>query len=637
MVRPNELSFARRGALSKLADRARGARPGHLVGRLVGLDSEDDHRAIVAFGDAEVSVLSGPHKLVPGALVAVEVDSTNAPTRITGPVTTRPEGLDEDIPAPDAVVPMPELGPRELTEAEAQAIQDTADGLDATQGRVDAAEGLLNAIGASDGPDGVADAISDYLSIPLDQITVVDNRGADGNVIANLYDAIIVDGLLTASGVITEDLIATGAIESRHLNVVPEEGTGGVEILPPGIRIIPADAEAGTAISFRSDEDSWITFAKGGETTFSVGPEGDAVAESVEARQSLIYRGNELADLLNPDHLPRGIIQRFVSPNQRGYYYKETGIGYFSFLATPGRMYRVSVRGRLRITEGTAAYIRAKVRHTGSIGAGWPGNLSVNDPELGAALVPINAITSYRTVNAEFYWTYPNPDLGAEKPTRILFTIDALTASAGVQMGSGTEFVIEDVGLIPEGDFNWHMGGSDGGIPPGSEPTPPTPPPAKRNRTTPWTATSHRTYSYTSLSHVRAGQSLVQGAIEGTRSRGHWIFNDTNIRSTLNGADLTSGTLTIRNQHSYAASGMTAVLRYHNYSTAPSTFGTSTAWTTVHVARGGSATVPLSSTILNGLKSGTIRGFSLDAGSSTATSHYGYFSPSATVTINYRK
>lgn len=149
MVRPNELSFARRGANQKLAARRQGARPSQLTATFIGLDPDDNHRGIVSFSGNEVSVLSGPHKLVPGSLVAVEVDSANAPIRIIGPVTTRPEGLDEAAEAPAPVIPMASLAP--LTAEQEELIQGSAERIEqVAEDTNEALSDLTNALAGLD-------------------------------------------------------------------------------------------------------------------------------------------------------------------------------------------------------------------------------------------------------------------------------------------------------------------------------------------------------------------------------------------------------------------------------------------------------------------------------------------------------
>lgn len=124
MVRPNELSFARRGALMKWQARRR-ARPDYLTARFVEIDPSDDNRVIVSFNEALISVPSGgPLPLVPGTLVRVAVDSNNSPTYVVGASTTWPEGLDSTSAQPGAVTTMSVLSPAELTLDQVQALQE---------------------------------------------------------------------------------------------------------------------------------------------------------------------------------------------------------------------------------------------------------------------------------------------------------------------------------------------------------------------------------------------------------------------------------------------------------------------------------------------------------------------------------
>ena len=82
---------------------------------------------------------------------------------------------------------------------------------------------------------------------------------------------------------------------------------------------------------------------------------------------------------------------------------------------------------------------------------------------------------------------------------------------------------------------------------------------------------------------------------------------------------------------------MTAHIKAHNYTSAPSSFGTTRAVGTIHVPKGGTAEIALPAWVLNGLRDGTYRGFSLDAGGTTDRAYYGYFSPQATLSLNYNK
>jgi len=633
MVRPSELAVARRAALSKLAASRQGARPSQLTAVLVGLDPDNDSRVIVSFDGSEVSVLSGPHKLVPGSLVAVEVDSANAPVRVAGPVTVRPVGLAEDADPPEPVTPMPALAPRELTEVEAQAIADSAAGLADAQDRLADAENLLDALDAADGPEGVAAALTDYLSVPLDQITVVDNRGADGQVVANLYDAIIVDGLLTAEKVITEELLADGAVTARTLNVVPAEGSGGVEILPPGLRIIPEDVEAGTSVSLRVDEPSVLQFARDGVATFSVTPEGELTAQSVAANESLEYRGVELEDRLTEP--TRGVLRRTRLTSSLLSDGAWCLLSEIKFLPVPGRAYSATIQyaAQSSTLDDIGGQVAAQFAGDGmTFRQSWSiprWNVNPARPVAGTVTFDFNA--DEPILDADGMATLKVFGRSVVPGRQVRFYGYGTSSIDGT---TGCGVTLRDDGLAAPVDLQ------AGNEPPliGSGGT--TPPPSgggssKSRRSTPVYSNAFRTFPVSGVRHVRADKSVVQGYTSGVHSTGHWYFPS--VTGTLSGASDMSGSLTITNEHTYHANGMTIGLWAHNYASPTSSFGTASKIGDYHVGRAKAITISLPAGVLDGLKAGTIRGFGLSHGTSTSREFYGYFSKSATLRLNYTK
>lgn len=622
MVRFTELSAARRGARRKLAAANQGATRTSILATVIGIDPEDGSRLLVSVdpADPDLSVLAGPTKVVPGALVHVEVDSAGRPIRVLGPASTRPEGLDEDAPAPTPIVPMEPLAPRELTEAEAQAIQETADGLAEAQGRVDAAEGLLNAIGAADGPEGVAEALTDYLAIPLDQITVVDNRGADEQVIAHLYDSIIVDGLLTAAEIITGSMLADGAVTARTLNVVPETGTGGVELLPPGLRIIPSDAEAGTAVSMRTDEESWIAFAQGGEQTFSVTPDGHLTAQQVSANAELLYRGEELADIL--ESFPRGVVAGtdFSGPATVG-----TGTSRLmtiSFVSPPTRR---AYRLRARVVATASAQTRLYYTIKWAAGS----EVAANNSNRGQSYRVHGGVSAHEEI-LEF--VIPDTIYAWGNSYQITVGLFLRTLNAGPVTISGvygTSMVLEDIGPAYTVESSTpYVPSTGGGGSTGSD-TDPTKSKQTRTFSPTWSQSytgSGAQYSLGGSDRLYHGQYLPANGV----LRSMVGFDRNAIMSFCSGAEMVSARIYIRNVHSYAHSGVRGRFGYRNNASKPATWasGDMTLIGEADFDKGQGRWIGLNaSSVLAALKSGGFGAFALNPATS-AQNRYGYWTSS---------
>lgn len=631
MVRFTELSAARRGARRKLAAANQGATRTSILATVVAIDPEDGSRLLVSVdpADPDLSVLAGPTKVVPGALVHVEVDSAGRPIRVLGPASTRPEGLDEDAPAPAPIVPMLGLAPRELSEAEAQAIQDTVEGLAEAQQDLEDAAGLLDAIGASDGPEGVADALTDYLSLPLDQITVVDNRGADEQVIAHLYDSIIVEGLLTASEIITGSMLADGAVTARTLNVVPEDGTGGVELLPPGLRIIPSDAEAGTAVSMRTDEESWIAFAQGGEQTFSVTPDGHLTAQQVSANESLLYRGTELEEIIPA---PGRTLSRVMLSRQLLSDGPWALLCSATFDVEPGRVYRALANYSARSSQQIPGQVAIKFSGQTGFMRSWgiptwvtPDGKGSNGTvffDFGPNDTPVG--TNGGTVTLEFYGR------SARSGSQVAFngwkswSADATTACY---------MSVDDLG---QGSFTGLV--MDEGVQPvlgsNTAPAPPlTSPPKASNKTRSFSPTWAQSYTGSGAQYnVGGSDRLYHGQYLPANGvlRSMVGFDRAAIMSFCSGAEMVSARIYIRNVHSYANSGVRGRFGYRNNASKPATWGTGdmTLIGEADFDKGQGRWIGLNASgVLAALKSGAFAAFALNP-ATTAQNRYGYWTSS---------
>ena len=587
------------------------------IGRLTGL-SEDSMRGTVDLTGETYELPISPGKFLPGGDVSVLV-SGGKPRRIMGPASLTVDGLDE-VPVP--VTALEPLAPRELSEAEAQAIRETADGLAEAQQDLADAEGLLAAIGASDGPEGVAEALTDYLAIPLDQITVVDNRGADGDVVAHLYDSIIVDGLLTASEIITGSMLADGAVTARTLNVVPETGTGGMELLPPGLRIIPSDAEAGTAVSMRTDEESWIAFAQGGEQTFSVTPDGHLTAQQVSANAELTYRGEELSDIL--ESFPRGVVAGTELAVTATVGTSTARLMTVSFTSPPTRRaYRVRARAVVSVSARTRLYYTLKWAAGDSVAA--------NNSDRGNAYIVHDGF-AHREEILEFVIPDSVQAWGGNTQITLGLFLRTLVDPGPVTVQAaayGTSMVLEDIGPAYTVESSTpYVPSSGGGGSTGSD-TAPTKSKQTRTFSPTWSQSytgSGAQYSLGGSDRLYHGQYLAaNGAL-----RSMVGFDRAAIMAFCAGAEMVSARIYIRNVHSWANSGVRGRFGYRNNASKPATWGTGdmTLIGEADFDKGQGRWIGLNaSSVLAALKNGNFGAFALNPATS-AQNRYGYWTSS---------
>lgn len=687
MVRPNELGYARRGALEKLAARNGGAKAWHITGRVVGLDPDDSRRVIIDFDGARISVSSGPWKLVPGALALVAVDTVGRPVRVEGPLTDRPVELDPGLPGPAPIIPMEGLAPRELTEAEAKSIRETVVGLEgakadldaagetlgnlstaleATKGEISAVDAkadsattdvqnlqqwtsatvanmnqsfnatlasfdeVLDGAGLYEGPSGVAAALKDYLSVPLHALTVEDNRAPSGAVKAALYDVVVTEQLLATKGVITSQLLADGAVTARTLNVVPKESTGGVEILPEGIRVIPA-GEDGAAISLRANEENWLYFAEDGSVTFSVSPAGELVAQEVTANDSLTYRGVELADVIN--ELPRGVIAAATLADDVTVGTSPARLLACTFQTPPDdRMIRIGWKASL---EGAHPRTFFELRQAAS------STVSSTNSRISQAYNPKRVDGYHQTVTANE--VYSMAELHWPKDTTITMGLFLRSLNAGedqrVRADWGTRMWIEDVGPAVEVDTHAAY----------------VPPSSTGGGTSTGSATVAAKKLYTRTFAPRWGQSY-QGsgaqynwkpaeAFHGRSpyaatglTRSYISFDRNAITAFCSGAEVVSARIYLHNDHTYASNGANVTVRAHGHHDKPARWAGDGALIGTYTYKRGQARWLGFNDVRNGFKSGAVCGLSLNPGTDTTQARYAYFNiAKARLEITIRK
>lgn len=386
-----------------------------------------------------------------------------------------------------------------------------------------------------------------------------------------------------------------------------------------------------------------------GDATVVISDDGSGAFVELAA-QRILYGGVELTELLGLDidaeeeawdePRPRGILGVRTFADNRGPWTALTGVGYVGWIATPGRMYKITASGRVRnIATGAGVQVELRGLHSGSPGAGYPGPPSVSWPEVGlSTVVPAHKDSDSRWVGFEksWYWT-PDPQGTVLKPARMLL---CLTPPEGgnVAWAAGGTLAVEDVGLVPATASGWHMGGSTGGGGGDSTPAPADPTPTKTRKTSPFGRSWLKSWEEGGASPNAIAGKAMQGYTRFYPSAGIYRsmigFNSmTGTLSPVLTADIEKIEVEIKNGYGYAT---TFVVGVHGATSEPSSFSRETSHGTVSVTIGGgkSGRVVLPSSTHAGFKNGTLRGITLHA-PDTGSQYYGYTSQ-ATARVTYR-
>lgn len=433
-----------------------------------------------------------------------------------------------------------------------------------------------------------------------------------------IWTEAVVAHLVEAERIITGEALVDGAVTARTLNIVHTDPTSGYsfKLDPAGLTI--TDNEGNTVIALRADMSNYFSVMKAGVSVASISPDGDITGRSIAANESLVYRSVELEERL--EALPLGLVSDIATMNTNA-----------NVQTTMRAMMTINFTNRTSINRAVKVTAKLHTRNRSDhVKVAFYTAKSTTDEGISATLgSTVGSESNYGTVadgqndlqHIQFIMNEPGETVS------VMVAVKTNNSSTDniIFSDHNTRMWAEDLG--PWRPLDSQTPDTTGGSNDGTV--------SKKSYSKTFTATGHKTYSRTSLLSTRAAASLVQGAMAGAVNRGHWIFAST-VRTALTGASDMTGSLTIKNQGTGSGS-MTAVLKVHNYSSAPSTFGTVRAWTSVTVASGRDVTITLPSWILNELKAGTVKGFSLDHGTSTSISYYGYFSPSAVLKLNYKK
>lgn len=439
----------------------------------------------------------------------------------------------------------------------------------------------------------------------------------------NLRMQAMTGAVLIEDGAVTADKIAAKSILGEHLAIVPEFGTGGLQMDAQGLDIIPADTVAGTAISLRADQDNWISFAKGGVSTFAVSPAGDMSVQNISVNGSLFYRGTELMELLAP--LPRGLVGRSMLENTVITNDPWTELCAVTFDIEPGRAYRA-----IGVAQATSS---AAVQH----GVGFKFAHSDNFSDV--QMAPTNNPGQFSSVTQVF--TFNGDDVSRPEGGEVTLGFFGKSYSSGAQIAfqgrssvSGskraTHMHIEDIG--PSTPTIMQTGTSNI-----SE----RPTPTKREHTKTFAPTWVKNWRGGSTAYTWAGREntfAFHGRQAGTGYQlSSMIGFGTQMQAALAGSEIISVRLTLYNSHTYSNSGGTFTLNYHGDATAPSAYRQNGKIVETHFPKGYSRTIKMGVAFGQAMANGSFKGIALNT-SSTSNANYGYFDWAKTrITVKYRK
>lgn len=401
---------------------------------------------------------------------------------------------------------------------------------------------------------------------------------------------------------------------------------GGVVLVRPAIQSpnFENDPENGvTGWQIAADGSATFYNVTIGSQSYFVDSDGNATFKTITANEGLIVNGMSLAELL--DQLPRGIVAVTTLSGQSARYNGTEII--FARMTVPafsiGRQYVIGA-SNLLVDHNNTSLTTATIR----VRYAWGSQPTISSPSLFAHQeVFYSSNTVAQSATFRHPWTNNDP-LNDGQDLHLAFTLTANAADGtnGMQAvaGNGTRLYVEDVG--PAVDYQSYT------MDPG---TPPPAPPAQYVKT--YSATWSESYQGDGTSRGSFDNGdCFQGYYSGTNGNQFSLigFNYAQIASDLSGATIKKTELYLDNSHWYNNSGGTAVIGYHNYTSAPSTAtypsGTDNI-TRASFTYGQAKWVTVSNAIGTAFRTGAARGILLGKGQtaggtlSNDRAYYGYF------------
>lgn len=461
------------------------------------------------------------------------------------------------------------------------------------------------------------------------KVKAVDNFGNKSAASAAVQSSItLIDSAHIAE--LTASKISAGTLSANIvLGAAIRTASSGqrVELNQAGVQLYDSNGDLTVNLTADDANPNFIAINDGLENTLaSMDSDGNISGQTIMAATDVIIAGDGfLADLYDP--LPKGIVARGVHPKGSADISTTASVtkGAFelSFIAKTGRFYRVSFVAQINTTfSGATTEQMAFFLYDGGVDAPTLSSTELFRHEFYG---PGGTSSGFNT-GALIYSNEFTAGLH-----RLLIGFNARYGNGALKFGNlPGVFLVEDIGgsaLVTD-----TLVLNDGsGI-------------SSPNSTTPYTTTYNGTWyqTYKGDFSQKTDTTANQGQYTSTDGNQRSLigFDYAAIQSDLNGATITTCSVTLYAEHWYLNAGGTAVIGTHDYTAKPSTWADSrviqdrvqsASW-----PKPGKRTVSLGTTIGNDFKSGIATGIALGPGPTTSTTYYGKFSGTTASTTGNR-
>jgi hypothetical protein len=427
--------------------------------------------------------------------------------------------------------------------------------------------------------------------------------------------------------------ITTGALSGIGIYSPSALSTPRTEIVGSTLRTVRAGGEGEEITGVQiggGTGDQMMLPAPDGSPLAGFDEDGDGLAQDMNVNGTLTIGGETLDDILDP--LPRGVIarQKLGSTASGNGIKFQSELGYYgiTFDAPANRLIHVEYHSLWR--GYTAGNYEFRLRYERTFDGTTPPVPTVNSIQ--GAFVAYSGVSGTNNVDIDYWWLPSSSDA----TVRMLLTAKGTSSGANGDIYTGDtftgNFTATDCGTytaIDDGEFN-----TGGGSPYSGAVSVPTVP-AVKTYTKSWNVAATRTWR----GSTAVSGNLMQGYYGGYQRYGLWLFDGSPSSAVGNGT-VTGAWLTITNVDFSMNPGGNGTLRLGHFDStglpgSPQTSGGGAV--SVAMKGGQKLKITLPAGWRTGLGTGAIRGFTLGEGAGTGTAFYGHFSPSAVLTLQYRK